>query len=88
MPNGSLYAVRDNVAGMLIGGIIVVRHEAAAIRTFGDIASQPDSIVRLHPADFDLLRLGHLDDAMQLVPDFGVVITGAQWHAAQQPTEG
>ena len=88
MTRPALYAVRDLVAGMIVGVIQLHRHEAAAIRTFGDIASMPDSLVRLHPADFDLIRLGYLGDDQQIEPDFAVVITGAQWAATQQPQEG
>lgn len=82
--NGSLYAVLDKVAGFYIGPIIVVRHEAAAIRNFGDIAVMQDSVVRLHPEDFELVRLGHLDDDNRLVADHAVILTGDQWLAAQQ----
>lgn len=81
----ALYCILDLVADQLIGQVQLHRHEAAAIRTFGDIAALPDSLVRLHPADFALVRLGYLGDDHQLLPDYAVVITGAQWVAAQQP---
>nr|QXN72830.1 MAG: hypothetical protein [Microvirus sp.] len=83
--NGSLYAVRDTVAQLLVGGIQLHRHEAAAIRTFGDIATMKGSVVQMHPTDFELVRLGHLDDDNQLVPDFAVIMTGAAWLATQAP---
>lgn len=81
----TLYAVLDLVADNIIGGIQLHRHEAAAIRTFGDIASAENSLVHMHPTDFALVRLGHLTDTHELEPDYAVVLTGVQWLAAQQP---
>lgn len=87
MRNGTLYAVLDTVADLIIGGIQIHRHEASAIRTFGDVATMPNSVVAAHPGDFILVRLGHLDDSNMLVPDHSVVMTGAQWLATQQTNE-
>lgn len=85
--NGTLFAVLDTVADTIIGGVQLHKHEASAIRSFGDIASMPNSIVALHPADFSLLRLGHLTADNQLVPDYAVILTGAQWLATQQRSD-
>lgn len=82
--HANIYAVRDTVADAIVGGLQLHRADAAAIRTFGDIASQRDSIVAMHPGDFELVCLGSID-GLSITPDARVVITGAQWLAAQQP---
>lgn len=82
--NATIYAIRDNVAEQIIGTLIMLKHEAAAVRSFGDIASMPESIVGKHPADFDLVQLGYITHTHQLEPDYRLVITGAAWLAAQE----
>lgn len=87
-----IYAIYDRQARAVVGGLQMHRHDAAAIRTFGDVASQKGSMVQMHPEDYDLIRLGHLDDDAEpaviqahQVPE--VVITGAAWLHAQKSWE-
>lgn len=88
MSRTGIYAVRDTVADLIIGGLQIHRAEASAIRTFGDAATMQGSVVQMHPADFELVRLGWLlEDNQTLEPDFAVVLTGARWLAAQAPAE-
>lgn len=83
-----IYAVHDTVADIIVGGLQTHRAEASAIRTFGDAASMKGSVVQMHPGDFQLLRLGWINDDHSIEPDAAVVMTGATWLAAQQPSDG
>lgn len=82
-----IYAIYDNVAEEIIGGLHLHPHQAPAIRMFGDIAKLPNSQIGMHPQDFDLLLLGTLLDDNSIEPSKRVVpiITGEAWSAAQQP---
>lgn len=80
-----IYAIFDVVAQMIIGGLQLHRHHAAAIRMFGDVASAKDTAIAQHPKDFNLIFLGQLNDdntIMAIVPP-EVVISGSAWLAAQ-----
>lgn len=85
-----IYAIYDNVAESLLGnGLLHLHaHDAPAIRMFGDVASMPQSPIALHPQDFDLIKIGVLNDDNTITPVSEIVLTGANWSAAQkQPTE-
>lgn len=57
-----IYAILDKKAQALTGGLQLHRHEAAAVRVFSDIASDPQTTIARHPEDFELLCLGLLND--------------------------
>lgn len=57
-----IYAIYDKVADMYIGGLLLHKHDAAAIRFFQDVAGLGDSLVGKHPEDFDLMLVGNLDE--------------------------
>jgi hypothetical protein len=82
----SIYAIYDNVAEQIIGGLHVFPHQAPAIRMYGDIAAMPDSTIGKHPHDFDLIQVGILNDDTTITPVKETVLTGAQWSAAQLRT--
>lgn len=75
--------IRDNVAQDIAGTISVVRHEAQAVRYFSDIAVDPNTMINRHPADYDLLQVGLLEDDLTITPTQRTIITGAAWKAAQ-----
>lgn len=82
MNNGThrgLYAVIDLIADDIVGLITLHRHEAAATRMFTDALSMKDSMLAQHPQDFELHRLGYLDDEHDLVANRTIVATGKQW---------
>lgn len=85
-PVAILYAIVDEVADAIIGGIQLHKHDAAAIRTFGDIARTEGSMINRHPTDFALMRVGFLmdDHRIDALPSAELVLTGAQWQSAQQ----
>lgn len=81
-----LYCVYDLKAESLVGGIIMEKVDAPAIRAFHDaLDPKANSILAQHPADFQLLCLGSVDDSGYIVvnPNYlNPVATGAQWAAA------
>lgn len=86
-----IYAIYDNVAEAIIGGLHLHPHQAPAIRMFSDVATMPNSQIALHPADFDLLLLGTLldDNTIEGSKSSKIpIMTGANWSAAQQQPTG
>lgn len=79
-----IYAIHDNVAGAIIGGLHLHPHSAPAIRMFSDIATMAESQIARHPNDFDLLLLGTLNEDNTISPVHEIVLRGAVWSAAQQ----
>lgn len=84
MPN-KIFAIYDNVADSIIGGLHLHPHHAPAIRMFGDVATLPNSSIGLHPEDFDLLLLGVLNEDHTITPCKEIILAGATWAAAQKP---
>lgn len=94
-----LYAIRDTLAGALVGPVQTFKHDAIAVRFFGDVASQAGTSINQHVEQHELLCLGELDeesgqigewsgDANRLVVDEPVVvISGAAWKAAKEAQE-
>lgn len=87
-----LCSLYDNKAEEIVGNIIIVRHPAAAIRMFSDIAAdeKPNGINN-HLEDYDLYILGEVGDDTQLtlVGSLELLITGATLKAARgQAHEG
>lgn len=81
-----VYAVRDLIAGLFGGGFHLFNADAAAIRMFGDVAVDKNTMIGLHPSDFALLAVAEFDEATGEVTPISppvVVITGAAWLAAQ-----
>lgn len=84
----TIYAIMDTKAETIIGGLHLFAHEAAAIRFFGDIASDAQTMVARHIGDHELIQVGYCDEATgQVEASLAVVITGAAWKAAQTPVE-
>lgn len=85
-----IYAILDVTADILIGGLHLHKAEAAAIRMFSDIAATPNTMVGLHPQEYDLLFLGTIGDERQIESSCPpiTVITGKQWLAVNGPIIG
>lgn len=88
-----LYAIRDNVASAIVGGVHVHAHDAPAIRMFSDVAASKGTQVEQHLADFDLIHIAQLDDESGCITDVGtnpprIVLAGAvlkaTWEAQAQ----
>lgn len=92
-----IYAILDTVADMIVGGLHLHKHDAAAIRMFTDIASSDGTTINKHPEDFELIYLGALynpdPDGRHTIVDLGgskhtTIITGKQYLAVSQPPIG
>lgn len=85
-----IYAIRDRVADELVGMrmycLMVFRTDEEAARYFADAINDTTSILNKHPADYELIELGQLDD-QYISGDHSnrVVITGDTLLALQQP---
>lgn len=85
-----LYAILDTAAAMIIGGVHVFPNDAPAIRFFGDLVADPQTMMGRHPKDHQLLCIASLDeeDGSLLTEGFPqVVITGDAMKAAQLATQ-
>lgn len=61
----TIYAIRDRIANDLAGyfPLVVFRTDAQAIRYFHDSIFQGEkSALAAHPADYELISCGHLED--------------------------
>lgn len=76
----TVYAIRDRIANDLVGyyPLAVFRTDAQAVRYFGDSIAQEKSALGSHPHDYELLKLGTVDDdgTMTALGRPEVVITG------------
>lgn len=82
-----LYTVFDTVAGTIVGEILQAINDPPAIRAFHDALKTPNSLIGQHPADFQLLNVGIIDDDGAIyIQDNGrtVVATGAAWLESQK----
>lgn len=79
-----LICIIDTLANDIVGVPQIFRHEAPAIRQFGDIMRDPKAGLLEHAEDFQLVKLAEIDDNLTLTPTREVLITGAQWRDAQQ----
>jgi hypothetical protein len=83
-----IFAIYDNLAETIIGGLHVFKHDAAAVRFFGDLLADPQTLLARHPADHELFCLGEVYESGVINAEVRVVITGAAWLAAQAPSKG
>lgn len=60
----------------------------AAIRTFGDAAKDPQSLISQHPVDFHLFQIGVWDDQTGIVDPSPLMGLGtADQYLPQEPTQ-
>lgn len=80
---GGIYAIYDKRAQAIVGGLVIFRAVAAAIRYYGDVASMPDTQLAKHLEDFDLIELGVLTENSTIVaaPTNSTVISGETYKA-------
>lgn len=78
----NIYAIYDNVAKDIIGGLFMAKHHQLAIRLYSDTAANPEGIIAKHPTDFDLLMVGILDTELNLNSRYEIIMTGKQWQEA------
>lgn len=94
----TIYAIRDRVANDLVGIhmylLMIFRTDQQAARYFADAINDETSILNKHPADYELIKVGVINDTGTLGSLEGiafpiqpvVVITGDALVAIQKPT--
>lgn len=91
MNNKSLYAIRDRVAGEIVGlrmySVMTFRTDAEAARYFADAINDTTSILNKHPADYELIVCGTMSEGGEITgePIPRLIITGDALLAVQQP---
>lgn len=88
----TIYAIRDRIANDLVGRdmymLMVFRTTQQAVRYFADAINDETSMLHKHPADYELVALGTLQDDQIIHSDTtqDIIITGDALVAAQEPT--
>jgi len=81
----ALFVIFDKVADTFLGHIIIERHPAPACRLFNQLLADKNSQLAQHPADFELVQIGFIEDSGQLLPIEPMVITsGTAWLSSQE----
>lgn len=84
-----IYAIRDRIANDLAGTfpLVVMRTDGQAVRYFSDSLATPNSALGAHPQDYELIKLGTVnDDGTILAQKPEVIITGTALTATQEHT--
>lgn len=80
-----LYVVYDLVASCCAGPVVQFAGDPAAGRFFVDLLGDRDTNVGKHPKDFELRRVGWIDDESSMIePTYHVVVSGEQWVNMQE----
>lgn len=74
-----LYIIRDTLAGSPAGPLVVLEHDAVAVRMFREILGDKNSMVSRFADDHELVSLGYFDRTTCEITNAGVrlVITGS-----------
>lgn len=81
-----LCGVRDVPAKSMIGIPMLFAHAAVATRWFGDMLSNPESVMSKHQADYELVQYGEYDEAADAFEGIEPVtlFSGREWLEAQE----
>ena len=88
----NIFAIRDRIADELVGlrmyTLMCFRTNEEAARYFADAVNDTTSILHKHPGDYELVRLGEVNDHGYIRPlqDPQLIVTGDTLLALQQPT--
>lgn len=78
----NLYLIFDTVANNSFGGLIRVQNDEVARRSFYDALTAQDSPMLQHQADYELRRLGRIDETTGIIDPQDiptVVARGQDW---------
>lgn len=56
----NLYSIKDTKMGF--NQVLIMPNNASAIRTFGDIARNKEHPIAKHPEDYQLFKIGTMDE--------------------------
>ena len=79
-----IYGFHDRASQSFIGdtaGLVLFKHDAVALRSFGDLCRQEGSIFAKHPQDYELISLGEFDTETGILEPWAapaVLATAAQ----------
>lgn len=81
-----LCGVRDVPAKAMIGIPMLFSHVAVATRWFGDLLSDPNSVVSKHPQDYELVCYGEYDESVDAFEGVEpqTLFSGREWLAAKE----
>lgn len=82
-----VYAIRDKVAESIGQQVWLFKADAAAIRFFHDVLSDPKSYPAQHPDDYELVSLGMLEDDGTFMGAPMVIFSGTQWKQAREAAD-
>lgn len=79
-----LYVIYDLVAESMVGQLLMFAADAAAVRFFGDVCVDPQTMVARHVEDHELRFVGVVDEESGAVSSapVAVVLSGKAWKAA------
>lgn len=87
----TLYIIYDRVSGALVAlhmyAVMQFKTDQQAARYFADAINDTDSMLNTHPGDYELRRIGSIDDKGNIVPTdplMNIIITGDALIATQQ----
>lgn len=80
-----LIAIVDTLANDILGPVQLHHRDETAIRTFSDIATMPNSQIGMHIKDYHLVCLGELNEELNIIAEYRVIMTGEQLESALQP---
>lgn len=72
-----IYGFYDVKSRSYIGdtaGLVLFRHDAVAMRSFGDLCRQEGSIFAKHPDDYEMHRVGEFDTESGQIQGDGVFV--------------
>lgn len=79
-----LYGIYDTVAKFILSDVLTIfKHEAPAVRMFTDLLSGNKGAIAQHPADHQLVRLGWINDDLEIQAEYAVILDGKAWLAMQ-----
>lgn len=84
-----LCVIRDRLAES-VGPVMAFAAIPAAIRSFSDLALDPQTMIHKHPEDFELLQIAEIDERsgqLRVVEPPVLLLSGVQWVAAQKPAD-
>lgn len=90
----TIYAIRDRIAETLVGmrmyTLLNFKTDQEAARYFADAINDKTSILNKHPADYELIKCGAVEDNGNIIPftdgSAHLIITGDAVVALQQET--
>lgn len=90
MAKTNLYSMYDKEAETVVGPIVAELRHAPAIRTFGELCADKNTVVGKYAEQFQLRFVGtqNLETGeitpVTIHPGYEIIATGAEWLAAQR----